>query len=82
PEVKPEKPEVKPEEPEVKPEKPEVKPEVKPEKPEINPELPGQEEKVENSNLINKLPKTGKMPTIILGLLITIGGAFIYKKKK
>ena len=78
PEVKPEKPEVKPEEPEVKPEKPEVKPE----KPEINPELPGQEEKVENSNLINKLPKTGKMPTIILGLLITIGGAFIYKKKK
>ncbi|MDU2492107.1 MAG: DUF5011 domain-containing protein, partial [Clostridium celatum] len=95
PEEKPEVPEEKPEVPEEKPEVPEEKPEVPEEKPEVPGETPGTpnekpqvvipEGTIGNNNLSDKLPQTGGGYSVIgalMGMVMTIGGAFIYGGKK
>ena len=88
-------PEEKPEVPEEKPEVPEEKPEVPEEKPEVPGETPGTpnekpqvvipEGTTGNNNLSDKLPQTGGGYSVIgalMGMVMTIGGAFIYGGKK
>ena len=95
PEEKPEVPEEKPEVPEEKPEVPEEKPEVPEEKPEVPGETPGTpnekpqvvipEGTTGNNNISDKLPQTGGGYSVIgalMGMVMTIGGAFIYIGKK
>ncbi|MDU5262822.1 MAG: DUF5011 domain-containing protein, partial [Clostridium celatum] len=87
--------EEKPEVPEEKPEVPEEKPEVPEEKPEVPGETPGTpnekpqvvipEGTTGNNNISDKLPQTGGGYSVIgalMGMVMTIGGAFIYIGKK
>ena len=95
PEEKPEVPEEKPEVPEEKPEIPNEKPEVPEEKPEVpgeTPSTPNEKPQVVipegttgNTNFSDKLPQTGgnySAISVLMGMIMTIGGAFICSVKK
>ena len=92
PEEKTEVPEEKPEVTEEKPEVPEEKPEVPEEKPEVPGETPNEKPQVVlpegttgNTNFSDKLPQNGvnySVIAVLMGMIMTIGGAFIYSVKK